>query len=494
LFATIISKSNNQSHRIDNVKGFVGGQTMSNRSDFLRGSGNNEIPPAILRRGSIDSDNETIQQELPSRTIVDDNWRDKYHQVATSLNSIQLSIRNNNSSTSFSRNGSITSKNLHAAFNESYLSFIPVGNNSSSEIVNDSTSSILQTQSRQSMNRRPSVFTTLSGSRFYMDDKKGEPVPFLPSNRGVVNTSHEPFATSKTSAATANSNLQRQQHHDDKGIPMQDDSIRSQQIHTINRHNKPPRRASNDDGAMNHNRIGDASMPILLPNISENGPPLALARREHVILSSSQLEPPRQIQKHSHHRHPPLATPGQPIQLTHQNNRQPQQQLHHHNHHNAYHRSTHQLKSVIMMERIPPPIPSMLTLQQQRSSETKMSNDFDIIVQLSTRCLQPPKQCPASSGISANNNDKNESTFRYNSTFTVGIPISTDESTRNRFPYHCFILSCHQCYTPMMVSKYSIAVQCPECQTIGPSESSLSNAKKATVKLKQSKVAITHRI
>jgi hypothetical protein len=359
------------------------------------------------------------------------------------------------------------------------------------------------------MSLRPSVFTTLSGTRYYMDDSKGEPIPVpLSINPDVARRRSSDMSSQRTSSSSS--------------LPMRDDSVRSQhglsinsvsRQHCIQDNNNnnnhmpyPPqsRRHTMEgiNGGLSYNnptpknRRGSASGQMFtLQNISEES---TVPNMGHDLAPSL---PPI-----NHHFHPPIPTPNASQQMQQVFHPNSSQQHWHHNQDRNHHSSTnthpqpdkqqytHQrrsttrsaLKSLVMLDRIPPPLPPLPPLMKG----IEMNCTQDIVSASDTRRSKqrpPLRLLPPNMNSTHNKSNAICPSITTTSAIMVGILFTDYGNQSSSIPYHAFTIPCQQCRCVMIVSKYCIVVQCPKCHVMAPCElssssSSLNQANKNSIR------------
>jgi hypothetical protein len=376
-----------------------------------------------------------------------------------------------------------TSNTFHHNIDEDYAHNPCTSNNTqnmASKNINNTMSSSNHLNNKSNhikMSRRPSVFTTLSGSRFYMDDSKGEPIPVPASiiQPSAITTSdymdpnrRQIRRQSTGSQLTLISNLSSSQHHpanhqlqENDKVVLEDDPIflqrTAQRQHHINNHNQ------------NHHH---QTMPY---------PPPSMSHQRHPLDGSS-----------SHRGSYGRQLPPQPQPSIQQKFRNPMMHPHHHTQslpqdsHHSQHKvhdippqlqqmrspttgtqSSTPLKSVVMIDRIPPPIPPLTPYIRGIEMNCKM----DILSAPIGRRYVAQNQ--SLTGPMA----QNSKSYNIASAFAVGTSMLSSDSTNNndsssplRIPYHSYMIECPQCHGAMIVSKFCIVVQCPQCRTISPCE------------------------
>ena len=313
------------------------------------------------------------------------------------------------------------------------------GNKNISNIIS-STNHPSNKSNHVKMSRRPSVFTTLSGSRYYMDETKGEPIPVPASithpsaTAGDGMDPHTEQIRRQSSQLTLISTL--------SSVAFQDEAMHLQQNRPATLYPPPSTKHHHHhhlDGSSSHRGSYGGPLP---PQPSHSLP---------------KFRNPM-MQPHYH-----------------------QQSLPHDSHHSQQHvigvppqrrssitggKISSSLKSVVMIDRIPPPIPP----QPPYIRGIEMNCKMDILsTPIGRRYIVQHRQ------LNGTNDRSNKSNYN-TSVFVVGTPmISSDSSTNGlsssrHIPYNSYLIECPNCQDAMIVSKYCIVVQCPHCHTISPCE------------------------
>ena len=308
------------------------------------------------------------------------------------------------------------------------------------------------------VSRRPSVFTTLSGSRYYMDETKGEPIPVPASivqpSSSVVSYRVDPNTKAvrrQSSQLTLISNV---------SIP-EDDPVLipyTHRQHPNHNQNPYPRPSMSHqhyplDGSSSHRGSYGGQLPTELQPQTQT--PMQQPFRNSMTHPQQNPSVPQDRRHSEHNIH----------EITQQQRRQQQQQ--------QLRSSTTgtptstPLKSVVMIDRIPPPAPPLPPFIRGIELNCKM----DILSAPISRGYFVQHQQQLTGPM-----DRNNTSCHFTSAFAVGTPMVSFKSSSNkgssslRIPYHSYTIECSQCSDAMVVSKYCIVVQCPQCRTISTCE------------------------
>jgi hypothetical protein len=297
-----------------------------------------------------------------------------------------------------------------------------------------------------------------------MDETKGEPIP-VPSS--IIHSSHN------IARDGMDPNIEQVRRQNSQLTMIS--TLSTSQHHPTQYQDRNTTVASDDDSILN-SITAQRHYPNQNPNLDHraNGksyPPTSMLHQRHSLHGTSShqesygrpLPPP--------HSHPRMQQQFQsPMISSHS----------HHTVHNIHDEASYQqqprsftagmlpvakpLKSVVMIDRIPPPIPPLPP--HIRGVELNCVSDI-LSAPISQRCLIQRQQ-------------KTKDQMDITAIFVVGTPtsmlLSSDSKNKNglnssfRIPYHSYMIECPECRSAMVVSKYCIVVQCPQCRKISPNE------------------------
>ena len=453
--------------------GMIHNNSMKSNSSGMINNNSHRQPPPYCRSSSHSRDEGQRRwtrniREPSMQSIQISNFSSRVNNNNYSNNTGNSSSSNSNSKSDSLRWDSSAggSHKLLFTLNDSVVSFA-ASHTSYLQINGDHHDDGATNHDNVKPNRRPSVFTTLSGGRFYLDDAKGEPIPVPPSAiiPPMTDTTdgcdpHTEQVRRQSGRLSGVSNLSTSQHHANQSQQPQQNMATFQ--------NGPPQIRPFSGSSHQHHHA--------LPHPA----PLIMKHQRHPMDTSSShsgsyggLVQPRQphlqaqfrnheIQPHSPHQHF--------IQHDHKSEQHdhfvPQQ--HQRRSSRTGEISWTRFKSIAMIDRIPPPASPL----PPRIRGMEMSCKMDILhAPIGRRSFEQYHQQGTDRTGTTKQSCPNTSVF------TVGTPILSTGKNENgysssrRIPYHSHFIQCPKCHGAMIVSKHCIVVQCPQCRMISPCES-----------------------